>query len=118
MNAAEEWEELFAEWGNDGEGNPLPLTVRTKTGGGQMGGSFANPRKLPGLPQVPDIKLVRTADGNQRTAQTAVYAPRDLAEHFTLGSRVTLADGRESTVLGVQTPDTLGLFAFVIVRVE
>ncbi len=118
MNAAEEWDDLFLEWGQDANGNPLPLSVRTYLGSGQMGDKFDAPAEHPGLPQMPERKLVRGADGNERTAQTAIYAPRELSGHFTLGSRVTLADGRVSTVLGVQTPDVVGLFAFVIVRVE
>lgn len=118
MTAADEWDDLFLEWGKDADGEPLPLSVRTYEEGGQLGPELKDAESLPGLPQIPDRKLVRGSDGNEQVAQTAIYAPRDLAGHFTLGSRVTLADGRESTVLGVQTPDILGLFAFVIVRVE
>lgn len=118
MTGADEWDELFLEWGQDVDGNPLPLSVRTRESSGQLGPTFKPAESLPGLPQMPERKWVRGSDGNESVAQTAIYAPKDLAGHFTLGSRVTLADGRESTVLGVQTPDTLGLFAFVVVRVE
>lgn len=118
MNAAEEWRELFEEWGNDAEGQPLPLSVQTKSGSGQLGPTFAAPYSIPGLPQMPQTRTIRTSNGNEAVSQTAVYAPKEHAGRFTLGSRVTLADGRVSTVLGIQSPDILGLFAFVRVDLE
>jgi hypothetical protein len=118
VNAADEWVELFAEWGNDSEGNPLPLTVKTYEGAGQLGPKFAAPHDIPGLPQMPQERRVRTADGSEKVASTAVYAPKAHAGRFTLGSQVKLASGRWSTVLTVDTPDMDGMFAFVLVRLE
>lgn len=118
MNAAQEWEELFAEWGKDADGNPLPLSVQTFQSSGQLDSSLAAPYSIPGLPQMPEERIIRTADGHEKVSSTAVYAPERHAGRFTLGSRVTLASGRVSTVLGVGTPNIQGLFSFVVVRLE
>ncbi len=118
MNAAEEWVELFSEWGNDSEGNPLPLSVKTYRGNGQLGPKLDAEHSIPGLPQIPAERRIRTADGSEKTASTAVYAPKEHLGRFTPGSQVKLASGRWSTVLSIETPDMEGLFAFVVVRLE
>ena len=113
-----EFEELFGEWGNDSEGVPLPLTVRTYIGDGGDGPKYSEPRSHPGLVQIPQTKLVRTPNGDEAVSSTLVYAPLELAGHFTLGSRVTPADGREVAILTVGKPDVYGLFGFMVLNLE
>ena len=113
-----DFEDNFAEWGRDSTGAALTLTVETFLGNGSLGPSYAAPVALPGLPQFRQNRLVRTAQGNEVLASSKVYAPLAHADKFTLHSRVTLADGRASTVLTVSRPDQFGLFGFVVVDVE
>lgn len=113
-----EFEELFGEWGLDSAGAPKPLTVRTALGSGNAGRTYSEPKSHPGLVQFPQDRLVRTSAGNEVLSSTAVYAPLSLAGDFTLGSAVTLADGRQAAVLTLGTPDVFGLFGFVVVNLE
>lgn len=113
-----EFMDTFGEWGNDEEGNPLPLTVKTFLGTGPSGRKYAAAQEFPGLPQFPQNRLVRTAQGDEALSSAAVYAPKELAVHFALQSLVTLADGREAAVQTVAKPDTFGLFGFVVVNLE
>lgn len=113
-----EFEELFGEWGNDGEGNPLPLSVETYMGAGSRGSVYSEPKSRPGLIQLPQNRLVRTAQGNEVVSSSLVYAPLELSGDFTLGSRVTLADGRTAAVLTIGKPDVYGLLGFVVLNLE
>lgn len=118
MSAADEWEELFSEWGVDHNGDPLPCTVETLIRRGTTGDVFSAPKSRPGLPQFPQNKLVRTSGGNETLSSSRIYAPRDLAPDFALGSRVRLADGRQTVVLTLGVPDIGDIFAFVEVNLE
>lgn len=119
MSAAEdEFWELWGEWGKDSEGTPKPLTVQPYTGTGQKGPTFGAPISHPGLPQMPQRRLVRTSGGNEALSSTAVAMPATMRADFPLHSRVTLADGRVSTVLTVADGDAYGLFGLVVVNLE
>jgi len=119
MSAADdEFWELWGEWGKDSEGNPKPLTVKPYTGTGQMGPKYAPEVSRPGLPQMPKRRLVRTSGGNEVLSSTAVAIPLSMRDDFPLHSRVTLADGRVSTVLTVDEGDTSGLFGMLVVNLE
>lgn len=111
-----EFGDLFGEWGLDSTGTPIPLVVETCLGVGEAGEVFAAPATLSGLPVLYGSTLVRDADGNERTSTATVYAELGAeADRFTLGSRVTLPDGRVATVLQVAAPDVYGLFGFRVV---
>jgi hypothetical protein len=116
--AEDEFWELWGEWGKDSEGIPKPLTVQPYTGTGQKGPTFGAPLSRPGLPQMPQRRLVRTSGGNEVLSTTAVAMPATMRGDFPLHSRVTLADGRVSTVLTVADGDTSGLFGFLVVNLE
>lgn len=118
MNSADEWAEVFADFGVDHEGNPLPCSVETLDGQGTLGPTFSPPKDRPGLPQFPQNRLVRTSGGNEVLSSSRIYAPRHMAADFTIGSRVTLADGRRTTVLTLGTPDMQPIFAFIEVNLE
>jgi len=113
-----DFEDNFSEWGRDSTGAALSLTVETFLGNGSLGASYAAPEAIPGLPQFRQNRLVRTAQGNEVLASSKIYVPLAHAHKFTLHSRVTLADGRASTVLNVARPDQFGLFGFVVLDVE
>lgn len=118
MNAADEWEDVFADFGVDHNGDPLPCTVETLEGQGSLGPRFSAPKDRPGLPQFPQNRLVRTSGGNEVLSSARLYAPQRMRADFTIGSRVTLADGRQTVVLTAGTPDMGPLFAFVEVNLE
>lgn len=118
MSAEAEFWELWGEWGKDSEGNPKPLSVQAYQGTGQMGPKYAAAVSRPGLPQMPKRRLVRTSGGNEVLSSTAVAIPLSYRADFPLHSRVTLADGRVSTVLTVDEGDTDGLFGFLVVNLE
>lgn len=119
MTAAEdEFWDLFGEWGKDSEGNPKPCSVETFQGTGQKGPKYAAAVSHPGLPQMPQRRLVRTTGGNEVLSTSALAMPVRLAADFPLHSRVTLADGRTATVLSVAAGDTQGLFGFMVVNLE
>lgn len=118
MTAEEEFWELWGEWGKDPEGNPKPLTLETYQGTGQLGPRYAAPVEHPGLPQMPQRRLVRSSSGNEVLSTAAVAVPPSLRGVFTLHSRVTLADGRASVVLQVADGDTAGLFGHTVVNLE
>lgn len=118
MTSEEEFWELWGEWGLDSEGNPKPLSVKPYTGTGQLGAKYGPAVERPGLPQMPKRRLVRSSGGNEVLSTTAVAIPLSYAADFPLHSKVTLADGRESTVLSVDTGDTNGLFGFLVVNLE
>lgn len=113
-----EFEELFGEWGLDGDGTPNALTVEPYLGSGSAGEKYGAGIEHPGLIQLPQDKLVRTAQGDETTSSTAVYAPLSIAGDFPLGSRVTLADGRRAAVLTISKPDIYGLLGFVVLNIE
>lgn len=118
MSAADdEFWELFGEWGKDSNGDPKPLTVEAYTGPGQVKANYAEPESLPGLPQMPKSRLVRSSGGNEILSGTAVAAPLSYRHHFPLHSRVTLADGRVAAVLVIEEADSLGLFGFLVITV-
>jgi hypothetical protein len=114
-----EFEELFGEWGRDSAGADKPCSVRTYSGAAQQGERWADAVDRNGLPQFDQQRLVRSADGNEVLSTAGIYSP-DLADAdvFKLHSRVTLATGRESTVLAVTVNDHEGLFQFVAVSLE
>lgn len=119
MSAAEdEFWDLFGEWGKDSEGNPKPCSVEKFEGTGQKGPKYATAVSHPGIPQMPRRRLVRNSGGNEVLSTSALAMPVNLAADFPLHSRVTLADGRTSTVLSVDDGDTWGLFGFVVVNLE
>lgn len=118
MTAADDWSDLFSEWGNDVNGSPLACSVKTFTGSGQLGPSYAAPTSKPGLPQFPQQRLVRTAQGNEIVSSSALYAPLTDRAVFTLHSLVTLANGREAVVLAVAEADIEGLFGFLRIDLE
>lgn len=118
MTAAEEWAELFEDWGIGSDGQPLACTVKTFTGTGQTGPKYSAAKSRPGLPQFPQNRLVRASNGNEVLSTAKLYAPQEFAADFTLHSLVTLNDGREATVLSLGTPDIGELFAFVEVNLE
>lgn len=118
MSSADEWEDLFEDWGVGSDGQPLACTVETFEGTGQLGPKFSSPKDRPGLPQFPQNRLVRASNGNEVLSTAKVYAPMRYAADFALHSRVTLNDGRTSTVLSLGTPDMAELFAFVEVNLE
>lgn len=113
-----EFNDLFDEWGLDSEGIPLPLTVQTCTGQGSQGPILGEPVSLPGLPQIPQERLVRNSDGAEVVSSTAVYADLSLSDHFTLNSVVTPASGRPARLLTISRPDTFGLFGFLVLNIE
>lgn len=117
MDDAEFWE-LYGEWGKGLDGTPLSCSVQTHEGDGQDGPVFSSPHSHPGLPQFPQSRLVRTAQGNEALSQTRLYAPMSLAGHFTLGSLVTPASGQRGAVLTLSQPEAYGLFGFVVVDLE
>lgn len=118
MSSADEWEDLFEEWGVGSDGQPLPCTVKTFEGTGQLGPKYSAEKSRPGLPQFPQNRLVRASNGNEVLSTSRIYAPKRYAADFALHSLVTLADGREATVLSLGTPDNVELFAFVEVNLE
>lgn len=118
MSSADEWEDLFEDWGVGSDGQPLACTVETFEGSGQTGPKFSAGKSRPGLPQFPQNRLVRASNGNEVLSTSKVYAPLRMAADFALHSRVTLNDGRKTTVLSVGTPDNAELFAFVEVNLE
>lgn len=113
-----EFEELFGEWGLDGNGQPIPLSVEPYLGVGAIGPKFGAPIDHAGLIQLPQEKLVRTAQGDEAVSSALVYAPLDVAGDFPLGSRVTLADGRRAAVLTIGKPDVYGMLGFVVLNLE
>lgn len=118
MDDAEFWE-LFGEWGNGVNGEPLPLTVRTMSEGGSLGPALADPVTRTGLPRMPVTRLVRTSTGREVTTTTTVYAPPSYAPLFTLGSQVDLGDGHgDRTVAQVDTADAQGFTAGIGVHLE
>lgn len=118
MTAADDWDELFLEWGHDHDGNPLPCSVETLISRGSMGDKFKPAAARPGLPQMPGERMVRSSGGNELLSTARIYAPTDMAADFTPGSRVTLANGRKTVVLSVEDHDVVDLFAFVKVNLE
>lgn len=115
---ADEFTELFAEWGLDAAGTPIPLSVRTNGGAGAVGKVRSDPKSRPGLPQMPQNRLVRSSTGDEVLSTTAVLAPLSMAGDFTLGSEVTLADGRVAAVLTVSTANVNGLFDYLVLNLE
>jgi len=113
----DEFMELFGEWGLDVAGQPIPLSVEPYLGAGANGGKFGPALSRPGLPQMPQDRVIVSSTGDEETSSTAIYAPLSMAGDFPLGSRVTLRSGRVARVLGHSEPDTFGLFGFVIVSV-
>lgn len=106
MTAADdEFWELWGEWGEDAEGQPLPLTVRTLVGSGSDGQVWADDVELPGLPQTHKPRLVRNSDGDEITSNTRVLAPLSYAQHFTLGSLVKPAHEDWTPVAAVTVTD-------------
>jgi len=118
MNVADEWEETFADFGEDENGRPLDCTVQTLIRRGQMGDQWATPKSIPGLPQHPQNRLVRNSDGNEVLSSSRLYAPIRHREAFRLGSKVTLDDGTESVVLSLLTHRNSATFAFIEVNLE
>lgn len=118
MNSAAEFWEEFGEFGLDSNDEPMRCTVETLTGQGALGPKFAPPVERPGLPQFYDVRLVRVSGGSEVTASTTIYAPRDMAGDFAVGSRVTLADGRQTVVLTLGTPDMGVILSFIKVALE
>lgn len=95
-----EFDDLFAEWGNDAQGEPLPLVLETYQGSGQRGDVWAEPVELPGLPREGRTRLVRGAQGDERTSTLTIYAPPEHGPAFTLGS-IVVVEGRRTAVLAV-----------------
>lgn len=118
MTSADEWDDLFLEWGQDANGDPLPCQVETLQRRGTAGDKFADSIDLPGLPQIAGERIIRSSGGNERLSTARIYASRDQAAHFTPGSRVVLASGRRTVVIDVTVPDVRDLFAFVKVNLE
>lgn len=118
MSSADEWNELFLEWGVDHDGNPLPCVVETLVRRGSAGDKFEAPKDRPGLPQLPGERIIRASGGNERLSTARVYAPIELAADFTPGSKVRLASGRNTVVISAEQPDVGSLFAFVKVNLE
>lgn len=113
-----EFWEVFGEWGLTEDEQPLLLTVETRMSAGSMGSNYAAPVALNGLPQLGQSRLVRSPGGDEALSSVAIYAPIELAGHFTLGTRCKLADGRVGAVLTLSKPDVYGVFGFVAVNVE
>lgn len=114
-----EFWDLYGEWGNGANGEPLPLTVRTKHEGGSLGDRLDAAVSKPGLPRMPVRRLVRTSTGREVITTTTVYAPPSYAPLFTLGSQVDLGDGQGSrTVAQIDTADALGFTAGLGVHLE
>lgn len=118
VSSADEWSDLFGEWGNGSDGEPLPLTVETYQGSGMKAAKYGNPVDHPGLVQFPQNRLVRNTDNNEQLSTAAVFAPLELRAEFVPHSRVTLADGRVATVIALQVADIGELFGFIRVDVE
>lgn len=117
--SADEFTDLFGEWGNRTDGTPKALKVRTLTGQGSEGPVYADEREAIGVPQVGQSRLVRSGTGNEALSTYAIYAPLpEYAGWFTLGSIVTLDDGRTPAVLAVEDMDMEGLFSYVAVSLE
>lgn len=113
---ADEFEELFGEWGVTGSGEPTVIVVETYLGKAGAGEQFAAAETVEGLPVLYGTTVVRDGDGNERTSTASIYAPLGAtADRFTLNSRVTLPDGRKASVLAVAAPDVYGLFGFRVV---
>lgn len=112
MSVAEEWWALFAEWGKDVTGAPLPCTVETYEAAGYLGPTYAEPLSIPGLPQLHQKRLIRNAEGNGQTSQHAVYGPLEHRGRFPLHSRVTLADGAQVIVGGLSEHSVDGLMGY------
>lgn len=115
----DEFWDLYGEWGNGVNGEPLPLSVQTASEGGSLGSTLAAPVSKPGLPRMPVTRLVRTSTGREVTTTTTVYAPPSYAPLFTLGSQVNLGDGHgDRTVAQIDTADAQGFTAGVAVHLE
>lgn len=76
-----------------------PVSVRTRTGAGGMGVSYATPVQLTVFVDE-KRRLVRSTDGAQVVSEATIYDD-DLTHEsaFALGSEVTLPSGRKATVL-------------------
>lgn len=120
MTSADEWADLFGEWGNGSDGQPLSLSVETYQGPSMSGTGkrYGPPASHPGLVQFPQNRLVRNTDNNEQLSTAAVFAPLELRDEFVPHSRVTLADGRKATVIALQVADNVELFGFIRVDVE
>lgn len=109
---------MFDEWGLDLEGNPLPLTVEPYLGSNSSGDRYGLPVEIPGLPQMPQKRVIRNPDGNEVVSATAVYADLEHENKFPLRSRVTIADGTKTRVGRIDRAEAYGLFGFVTVHLE
>ena len=77
------------------------VTVTPRLGRGGAGVRYGNP--VPGVPVMVDTTsaIVRSSDGEDRTATTVMLARPDGWAGWTPGDQVTLATGRVVTVLAV-----------------
>lgn len=84
------------------------ITVRTLTGTGGMGDTYAAPTQLVGF--VDDKRrLVRAADATQVVSEATYYGPVEQAAALTPGSEVTLPSGRVATVITAAVRTAPGL---------
>lgn len=98
---------LWAEWGLDDDGKPLPCLVQTKVGQSSQGPIYEPERSLPGLVQTHKPRMVRNSDGDEVTSTTRVLAPPSLADVFTLGSLVKPAHEDWTPVAAVTITDNV-----------
>lgn len=114
----DEFWELFGEFGKDSAGVPMPLTVEPYLRQGATGRLYADPIDHAGLPQFTKRRLVRSSDGSETLSTAQVSMPYSMREDFPVDSRVTLRDGRVTTVIGHDDGDMQGMFSFVTVNLE
>ena len=93
-----EFDDLFAEWGTDGDGEPLTLTLQPYVGTGADGDVYGPAEPVPGLPREFSRRLVRTSQGDEAVATLTVFAPHPIGARFALGSLVTV-EGHTGAVL-------------------
>lgn len=83
--------------------------VRTLTGEGSYGPIYADSVSVSGVMVDETTRLVRSGDGSEVVSSTTIYGPLDTAAVFTVGSRVTLPSGDETTVLSRSVHSLPGL---------
>lgn len=113
---ADEFRDLFTEWGYGSEGAPQVHMVETCTGRSATGKVYAEARPTDPCMVTGESRVVRTSTGEEVTSSEALLAPLDHRELLALSSRVTLADGRVRDVLALEVTDVQDFPAFVTAR--
>lgn len=101
---------VFADWLTQS------VFVEPYKGAGAEGAVFDPPQLAAGVMIDDTRRLIRAAEGNETVSETTLQVPSELKDRFGLHDRVTLPDGRQTTVLRVSSPEVYGIFDFVVVN--